>query len=87
MQWWVGAAIGFLVCGPVTCIWAGLKGYELALQSRQFASQKEYDDVMNAWNKWGIILVFVWLGLIILGVILSVVMGVIGGAGAALSNQ
>ncbi len=69
MQWWLGL-LGLLGCvGWVFAIWQGVKGHEIALESRQFSSQKEYDDVMDAWDKWGLI---IFIASVVLSVIIAI---------------
>jgi len=73
MQWWLGLLVYVLV-GWVGSLWGGLKGHELALDNRHFGSQAEYDAVMDAWNKWGLILFFAQLVMVALAFVAILMM-------------
>ncbi len=50
-------------------IYIGIQGKQLAWQSRRFDSLQQYADTMRAWNTWGLVLLLVWVGLIVLYIV------------------
>jgi hypothetical protein len=53
----------------VVCVWLGVKGHELAWQSRRFESFEHYRLVMETWDKIGLI---VFIASLILGFVIGI---------------
>ncbi len=65
----------FILCFiPYLCIippfYLGTKGNEIAWKSRRWESLEQFKATQDVWNKWGLILFLIHLGLILLAIII-----------------
>jgi hypothetical protein len=62
----IGLVLWFFGAYLVYSIYMGIKGKELAWQGRRFDSIEQFNETMKAWNTWGIIMLCVIGGFIVL---------------------
>jgi len=65
------ASIFFSFLYAIYAIIVGVMGKEQAWQNRRFDSLQQYQDVMRAWNTWGLILLVVGGALMVLNLMLA----------------
>ncbi|MHB0935561.1 MAG: RING finger protein [Armatimonadota bacterium] len=81
MNQWLWFALCFVPCvNIVVHFYLGVKGNELAWQSRAWSSPQQFEATQDVWNKWGIPLFILWIILQGCNIMFGVFSGLEGGS-------